>query len=114
LGDGIGVVRVSDLEEAFAFQLKVSGLPAGEREHRFHPPRRWRFDFAWPDVWVAVELEGGIWVGGGHVRGGKYTQNCEKYNMAALDGWCLLRFTESMVTDGTAVRVLREALRVSR
>ena len=35
-----------------------------EPEYRFHPVRRWRFDFANPEYKVAIEFEGGIWAAG--------------------------------------------------
>ena len=28
--------------------LSATGLPEAIREYRFAPPRRWRFDYAWP------------------------------------------------------------------
>src|SRR5687768_16750315 len=31
------------------------------------PARRWRFDFAWPELKVAVECDGGTFTGGRHV-----------------------------------------------
>lgn len=33
-------------------------------EYRFHPAREWRFDFAIPDCRVAIEVEGGAFIGG--------------------------------------------------
>ncbi len=69
-------------------------VPAGSlgKEHVFHPVRKWRFDFAWPEKKLAVEIEGGVFSGGGHVRGAMYRKNCEKYNAAAELGWTLLRY----------------------
>lgn len=64
-----------------------------EREYQFLPDRKFRFDFAWPGPRVAVEMEGGIWIRGGHTRGGGYRKNCEKYNLAAINGWRVLRYT---------------------
>lgn len=29
-------------------------------EYRFHPTRKWRFDFAIPHIKVAIEIEGGL------------------------------------------------------
>ena len=81
--------------------MRAAGLNP-EYEYRFHPPRRWRFDFAFPDKKVAIECEGGIFTNGRHTRGKGFAQDCEKYNQASLDGWVLLRFTGRMITDGTA------------
>ena len=66
-------------------------------EHRFHPKRRFRFDFAFLSRHVAVEIEGGHWSGGRHVRGTGFERDCEKYNLAASFGWVVLRFTPSMI-----------------
>ena len=35
-----------------------------EKEWKFHPVRRWRFDYAFPDFRVALEVEGGVFTGG--------------------------------------------------
>ena len=66
-------------------------------EYPFAKPRRFRFDFAFPIERVAVELEGGVWSGGRHTRGAGYESDCEKYNLASLLGWRVLRFTSSML-----------------
>ena len=102
----------SALEEAFALQLRATGLDAGvTREFRFHQSRRWRFDFAWPVKRVAVEVEGGIWTRGRHTRGGGYIGDLEKYNEAAVMGWVVLRVAGEHIEDGRALRWLELALR---
>lgn len=63
------------------------------REHYFAKPRRWRFDFAWPGMLVAVELEGGVWTGGRHATGAGMVADMDKYNAAAMRGWRVLRFS---------------------
>ena len=95
----------SSAEELFAFQCKVSGAEDGmKREYRFHPTRRWRFDFAWPEILVAVEIEGVVWGGTGrHQRAKGYETDCEKYNEALLLGWRVLRVTQGQVRDGRAL-----------
>ena len=93
----------SDLELEFLAQVRLAGLPEPEREYRFHPTRRWKFDFCWPSKMVAVELEGGTWTGGRHTRPVGFEQDCEKYNEAAIMGWRVLRFTANMVRSGEAL-----------
>lgn len=78
------------------------------REYRFHPVRRWRFDFL-IGQW-AVEIEGGTWTKGAHTRGKHYQGDCEKYNEAAIMGFKVLRFTTDMVKSGHAIDTIKRAL----
>ncbi len=96
--------RVSPLEESFfgLCKLLMPDHPEPTRELTFAKPRRWRFDFAWPDKMLAVEIEGGTWSRGGHNRGGVYQSNCDKYNAAILLGWRVLRFTGDDVRKAPA------------
>lgn len=102
--------RMSQLEETFAFQLAAMKLPSAHREYRFHDKRKWRFDFAWPEKKVAVEIEGGVWTGGRHTRGAGFIKDTEKYNTAALLGWKVLRFHGEAVKSGEAINFVQEAL----
>lgn len=103
---------MSKLEEDFAFQLRALKLPTAHREYRFHDKRRWRFDFAWPDRMLAVEVEGGVWTQGRHTRGSGFIADTEKYNTAALLGWTVLRFHGGAITSGEAVNTVQEALQL--
>jgi very-short-patch-repair endonuclease len=98
----------SRLEETLSLHLKAAGIPDPEREYRFHQKRKWRFDFAWPDLMLAVEVEGGIYSGGRHVRGAGFQKDVEKYNAATIAGWRVLRFTAHMICDGTALQTIEE------
>jgi very-short-patch-repair endonuclease len=102
---------VSALEEAMAFQIRALSLPAPVREHRFHPTRQWRLDFAWPDRKVAVECEGGVWIRGRHSRGKGFIEDCSKYAEAALAGWLVFRVTAEHIKSGEAIRWLEQAMR---
>jgi very-short-patch-repair endonuclease len=62
------------------------------REYQFAPPRRWRFDFAWVNQRVAVEIEGGLWMRGRHTTAKGMLADMDKYNTAASLGWFVLRF----------------------
>lgn len=61
-------------------------------EYRFHPGRRWRFDVANPKTMVAIEINGGVWNYGRHVRGGGFTGDMEKINAAMMLGWSVLQY----------------------
>ena len=100
-----------DYGETLLIQLQLAGLPEPQREFLFHRKRKWRFDLAWPELLIAVEVEGGIWVGGRHVRGEGYEADCEKYNEAQLAGWMVLRFTPGMIKKGKAGGVIEMAIR---
>ena len=69
------------------------GLPAPETEYKFHPERKWRFDYAWSDAKVALEVEGGVWSGGRHTSSRGYMNDIEKYSEAAALGWLIVRTT---------------------
>lgn len=95
--------------DAFIALMRSIGLPEPVTEYRFAPPRRWRFDYAWPAAKVALEIEGGTWTGGRHVRGKGYERDVEKYNAAALAAWTVLRVTTGMIRDGRAFALLDAA-----
>lgn len=97
-------------ENLLAFQIQGEKLKTPTREFRFHPERRWRFDFAFPDDKLAVEVEGGIWANGRHNRGSGFEGDCAKYNEAMLAGWRVIRVTSNMVKDLRALNYIKRAL----
>ena len=101
---------MSALSDTLVYHIRALGLPAPQTELAFAPPRRWRFDMAYPEQHLAIEVDGGTWTGGRHSRGTGYEADCEKLNAAVLTGWRVLRFTGDMVRDGRAVDVIRQAL----
>ena len=98
----------------FMWLCKEWGLPAPTREYRFAPPRRWRFDLAWPDRKVAVEIEGVFYRGGRksrHQTGTGYAADLDKYNVATAEGWRLYRFTPKQSRSLTNIEMLAKELR---
>lgn len=85
------------------------GLPSPETEYKFHPERKWRMDYAWPDVKVALEVEGGVWAGGRHNSAKGFLADMEKYNAAAALGWKIIRRTPSDLIKLSTVQLLKEA-----
>ena len=102
----------SQHEARLALHIKALRLAEPVREFAFAAPaRKWRFDFAWPDGKLAVEVEGGTRFGlSRHSRGAGFDKDAEKYNEAAIRGWTVLRFSAAMVLSGEAVRVIQRAL----
>lgn len=81
-------------------------VPDFVREHQFMPSRKWRIDFAWPDnsPRLAVEIEGGTWTTRSrHTRGSGYNKDRKKYNLMAIHGYFLLRFTPQDIEKGDAL-----------
>lgn len=103
----------STLERDMGYFLNDAGIVDYQLEWRFHTTRRWRFDFAWPDKMLALEVEGGTWINGAHTRGRHYESDCVKYNEAALAGWRVIRATSDMVHDGRALSFIQRALKCS-
>lgn len=94
-------------------QIQALGLPTPVAEHPFHPTRGYRFDLAWPDLMVALEVEGGTRLKGGgrHNRHDGYSEDCRKYTAAQVLGWLVVRATTEMVESGEAVAMLASALK---
>jgi len=89
-------------QPAWSPPFRAFGLPEPEREYRFHPERKWRIDLCWPDVKLAVEIEGGAFLYGRHNRPASYIKDIEKYNALTLAGYHLLRFTPKQMANGEA------------
>lgn len=100
---------VSEIEELFYAQCQAVGRTP-IRQYRFLPPRRWRFDFAWVEYSLALELDGGIHKQGRHNRAGGITADCVKLAAAVIDGWRVLRVTPEQVRKGLAVAWVQQAL----
>ena len=93
--------RASELERTWAtyWSIIAHNDPPYKSEYKFVPDRDWRFDVCWPDAAVYVELDGGTYSGGRHVRGKGYRNDCEKQNRAVSEGWLPFRFTSDMLRD---------------
>jgi very-short-patch-repair endonuclease len=88
------------------------GLPPFVREHVFDSRggRKWRFDFAFLEHRIALEAEGGIWIGGGHSRGSGVVKDVEKYNCATLLGWRVLRCQPKDLCTVETVEMIKQMI----
>ena len=105
--------KKSRWEEELLFQIKAAGLPDPEREYRFDDDRRFRFDFAFPAHRFGIECHGGIWNKGRHVRGYGIRSDCEKRNLAQLQGWDVFEFTPEQIKSGEALTVIEKAIEMN-
>ena len=99
---------MSAAEDQLAQQLDAIGLKY-IREWVFSPPRRFRLDFFLaPDL--AIEVDGAIWTGGRHGRGGGILSDCEKYALIAAKGFRLVRLTPKHIKSGEAMDWIGKAI----
>ena len=104
---------MSELVDLLVWQMRAAGgIPVPVAEYRFHQTRRWRFDLAWPSQMLALEVDGGTWIGGRHTTGVGIEGDAEKQSMAAVGGWRVLRVTRKMIEDGRALELVERALAI--
>ena len=92
-------------------QCRALCLPFPVAELKFHPTRRWRFDRAFVAARLAVEIDGGLFIGGRHNRGIGMERDMEKIAAAMLLGWRVLRVSPRHVTSGQAAVWIAALLR---
>lgn len=90
---------------------RIYGLAEPVAEYRFHPVRRWRFDYAYIRERIGIEIEGAIWSRGRHTRGSGYLGDMEKYNEATRMGWRIFRFTPQQLKKGIAQAFMLEVFK---
>lgn len=112
------------LELAFEQQLKAAKIDY-RTQFQWNPNRKWRADFyIWqrgtgivvtsaqePLIEILVEIEGGNWSQGRHVRGRGFEADVEKYNEAALARCVLLRGTAKHIKNGQLLEWVERALK---
>jgi hypothetical protein len=88
-------------EQILAY-LKEKGYPEPELEYSFAKSikRKWRFDLAFVEIKLAIEIEGGVYSGGRHTRGKGFENDIEKYAEAICLGWVVLRVTPGLIKKG--------------
>lgn len=124
--DSAGTLKQDGPEELFARQCRSYRLPAFVTQLRFAKAigRQWRFDFAWPQYRVAVEIEGlcvmprcrrcyprELVVLGGHASIQGIKRDIDKYNAAiGLLDWRPLRFQQKDIRPGHAINMTMRVL----
>lgn len=127
--------KSEDWSGKLLMQLRGAGLPEPEAEYKFHPKRRWRLDFVWLDIGLAVEVDGGIHgravkchnckqtvkrrlkdgrfitvrEGGRHNTGKGFESDREKWAEATIYGWTIIGVTSGMIEDGRALDLITRA-----
>jgi len=106
----------SALENTFALQLKLAGIPFERGVKGIVPGRRFEWDFRVKGL--LIEVQGGIFrrkngvnVPQGHSTGMGITRDCEKANLALLQGWPTMAITKAHIESGKALAWVQEYLK---
>ena len=116
------------IDPVFKAALLAAGLPLPVPEYRFHPERKWRWDYAWDvavteevdemgNTWIhswpaqlALEVQGGIWSRGRHATGAGIKGDMEKFSEGAALGWRLLLVEPKDLASPATMDLIRRAL----
>jgi len=104
--------RVNEWEEALYRQIVAAELPKPERQYPFAKSvgRQYRADFAFLDERLIVEVNGGAFIGGRHVRGAGYENDLERNAIATALGFKVMGVTPRHIRSGFALRWIECAL----
>lgn len=98
------------LRDAFTVICKTDLKVECVKEFKFHPVRKWRFDYAVPEHKIALEVEGGVWTGGRHTSTKCFLGDIEKYNTATLMGWRVFRTTPDDLYKKKTLDLMKSAI----
>ena len=80
------------------------GMPCID-EYKFLPNRKFRIDHYFPQVNLAIEEEGGVFINGSHCRPMRFCSDMEKYNLMTENGISLLRYQPRKIDHDQIKRV---------
>lgn len=99
-------------------QIAKASLPLPDRfEYQFMTSRKWRFDYAWTDLKVAIEYNGIIYVPKsknmsktGHTTITGLADDYEKLGEAQIRNWIVLETNPILIREYTTVEQLSRAI----
>ena len=97
----------------FIAVLKAQTGLVAVKEYKFHPTRKWRFDYCIPEIKVAIEVEGGIWTQGRHIRPKGMLGDMDKYNAAAIMGYKVLRVTPDTLFNLSTFEMIVQSVKTT-
>jgi len=102
---------VSELEKRFEdLWLEIYPDIDLEAEFKLIPKRKYRFDFVNQEAKVAIEINGQIWVMGGHNSGKGLLRDYEKNNLAIAQGYVVFMLSSEMITEEW-IRLIGETIK---
>lgn len=98
----------SEIEELLAEQIRRAGLPEPIREYKHIVGRKFRIDFAWPDMNPprGVEVQGNV-----HRIKERFEADIIKRSLGLLQGWRILEVSGRTIRDGRAIEWIKELLK---
>ena len=92
--------------------LILHNIDIPESEYMFAKElkRKFRFDYCYTKHKLAIEIEGGIWINGRHNRASGFIKDMEKYNIACILGYRILRFTIQDLKKESTYITIKDAI----
>ncbi len=99
--------KISAADLLFADLCREVAEP--KREYAFHSVKNWRFDFAYPPLLLAIEVDGK----GRHQTDAGRTEDMQKHNAACELNWKVLHYPASRVsTHKRRERIVEQIKRI--
>jgi hypothetical protein len=76
--------------------IEELNLPSPQKEYRPGVAKKFRFDYAWPEWKIAIEVNGATWTKGRHSSGEGIQRDYTKLNYCQILGWLVIQFSTSM------------------
>ena len=94
----------------FLAVCKKMGIAGGVSEYRFDSKRKWRCDFAFPEIKLCIEIDGGVWMSAHnkksrHFYGQGAVNDMEKMNALTEHGYYLLRYQPNKIDYNQILKV---------
>lgn len=99
-------------DKAFLALCRDARLPEPVPEYRITDTRKFRWDWAWPDYKLLLEINGSIWKPGkgGHSSGKGIRRDMDKLNLATSLGWRTLAFEPKELFRSSTIDLIRASI----
>lgn len=106
------MIKTTPSQMAFISEIKRIFKTEIVREYKFHPVRKWRIDYYLPEYGIAIEVEGGSYINGRHVRGEGFRNDIEKYNQITAAGLMLIRVIPQDLNKQSTFELIKQCIAV--
>ena len=81
-------------------------------EYKFNSTSKHRADYFCESLKIAIEIEGGLFCQGRHIRPKGYINDMKKYNLYSMNKILLLRFTRPEMTNIKTFDMINELINI--